>query len=63
MIYNMKEHLDRIETKLDKLLEQKTIVQKKAAYKSDPDYKHHPTFDPGAQVVIPDGVNPYQEDM
>ena len=29
----------------------------------DPDRQHHPTYDPNAEVVIAEGINPYAEDM
>ena len=61
MIYNMQKHLDRIEAKLDKLLEQKATVEKRASYHADPDRQHHPTFDPSAEVVIPAGQSPYED--
>ena len=38
-----------------------TIPKKK--HSEDPDRQHHPTYDPKAEVIIPAGVNPYQEDM
>ena len=35
-----------------------TIPKKKAT--EDPDKQHHATFDPSAEVVIPEGQNPYE---
>ncbi len=38
-----------------------TIPKKKPT--EDPDRQHHPTYDPQAEIVIAEGVNPYAEDM
>ena len=36
-----------------------TIPKKKP--EEDPDKQHHPDFDPEAEVIVPEGVNPYPE--
>ena len=36
-----------------------TIPKKKPS--EDPDKQYHKTFDPDAKVVIPDGINPYED--
>ena len=63
----MFEQMDRIESKLDKLLKQKEWVQPKGVvFDEQPEKKEHISatyklFDPEAKVDVVDGIDPWEE--